>query len=112
MTTPAERYAAFRQRYADDGPALRSFRSLYDFELDDFQIDACRALEAVSKAEFLRVFPSVYRGTHVGHRAVSVRRARSVRVEAPDVVAYADGERVGAVPVDCEVRPGALRVIS
>ncbi|WP_327104577.1 DEAD/DEAH box helicase [Nonomuraea glycinis] len=46
MTTPAERYAAFRQRYADDGAALRSFRGLYDFELDDFQIDACRALEA------------------------------------------------------------------
>ncbi|MEV1177320.1 hypothetical protein AB0J09_53930, partial [Nonomuraea sp. NPDC049784] len=65
----------------------------------------------VSKAEFLRVFPSVYRGTHVGHRAVSMRRVRSVRLEAADVVAYADGERVGPAPVHCEVRPGALRVI-
>lgn len=66
---------------------------------------------AISKGEFLRVFPSVYRGTHVGHRAVSVRRVRSVRLEAADVVAYADGERVGPVPVECQVRPGALRVI-
>ncbi|MEV6860193.1 DEAD/DEAH box helicase [Streptosporangium subroseum] len=46
MTTPAERYAAFRQSQAESGPALTSFRGLYDFELDDFQLDACRALEA------------------------------------------------------------------
>ncbi|MFJ2033588.1 DEAD/DEAH box helicase [Streptosporangium sp. NPDC087985] len=46
MTTPAERYAAFRQSQADSGPALTSFRGLYDFELDEFQLDACRALEA------------------------------------------------------------------
>ncbi|MBG0833068.1 DEAD/DEAH box helicase [Planomonospora sp. ID67723] len=46
MTTPAERYAAFRQSQAESGPALTSFRALYDFQLDDFQLDACRALEA------------------------------------------------------------------
>ncbi|WP_245966611.1 DEAD/DEAH box helicase, partial [Sphaerisporangium album] len=46
MTTPAERYAAFRDKHAGSGPALTSFRGLYDFELDEFQLDACRALEA------------------------------------------------------------------
>jgi ATP-dependent RNA helicase HelY len=46
MTTPAERYAAFRETQVDDGPALGSFRGLYDFSLDEFQLDACRALEA------------------------------------------------------------------
>ncbi|GAA3308156.1 hypothetical protein GCM10020219_008690 [Nonomuraea dietziae] len=46
MTTPAERYAAFRDKHGDDGAALRSFRGHYEFELDDFQLDACRALEA------------------------------------------------------------------
>lgn len=46
MTTPAERYAAFREKHADDGAALKSFRGLYAFDLDDFQLDACRALEA------------------------------------------------------------------
>ncbi len=46
MTTPAERYAAFRQKHGNDGAALKSFRGLYDFALDDFQLDACRALEA------------------------------------------------------------------
>ncbi len=46
MSTPAERYAAFRQQQVESGPALTSFRGLYDFELDEFQLDACRALEA------------------------------------------------------------------
>jgi diacylglycerol kinase (ATP) len=81
-----------------------------DAQPDDGLLDVMM-VGAISKGEFLRVFPSVYRGTHVGHRAVSVRRVRSVRLEAADVVAYADGERVGPVPVECEIRPGALRVI-
>jgi ATP-dependent RNA helicase HelY len=46
MSTPAERYAAFRQEQTGHGPALASFRGLYDFDLDEFQLDACEALEA------------------------------------------------------------------
>src|SRR5580700_3343507 len=42
MTTPAERYAASRERQSD--PELAAFRRLYDFDFDDFQLDACRAL--------------------------------------------------------------------
>src|ERR687886_1860978 len=45
MTTPAERYAAHRQRMAVFTPALTEFQGLYDFDLDFFQVDACRALE-------------------------------------------------------------------
>jgi diacylglycerol kinase (ATP) len=78
---------------------------------DDGLLDVM-VLGAVSKAEFVRVFPRVYRGVHVDHPAVTVTRARKVRLEAPDVVAYADGERVGPGPVTCEIQPGALRVIS
>jgi ATP-dependent RNA helicase HelY len=42
MTSPAERYAASRGRKSD--PELASFRALYDFDFDDFQVAACRAL--------------------------------------------------------------------
>ncbi|MEU7747524.1 YegS/Rv2252/BmrU family lipid kinase [Nonomuraea sp. NPDC049158] len=82
-----------------------------DARPDDGLLDVM-ILEAVSTAEFVRVFPSVYRGSHVSHQAVSVRRVRSVRLEAPDVVAYADGERIGPSPITCEIQPGALRVIT
>ena len=43
MTSPAEQYAKSRvdQKY----PHLASFRGLYDFPLDDFQIEACKVVE-------------------------------------------------------------------
>ena len=43
--SPAERYAAARRRAAEQATALGSFRELYDFALDPFQIEACRAME-------------------------------------------------------------------
>jgi ATP-dependent RNA helicase HelY len=42
--SPADRYAAARGRRAEDGPDLTAFRALYDFDFDDFQVRACRAM--------------------------------------------------------------------
>ncbi|MGK5641148.1 DEAD/DEAH box helicase [Streptomyces sp. URMC 126] len=44
--SPAERYALAKRRAAEQATALAAFREMYDFELDAFQIDACKALEA------------------------------------------------------------------
>ncbi|MDI3407085.1 DEAD/DEAH box helicase [Streptomyces cavernicola] len=44
--SPAERYAAARKRAVEQATALASFREMYDFGLDPFQIEACQALEA------------------------------------------------------------------
>src|ERR1017187_2444109 len=47
MTTlgsPPDRYAAFIRGQQRDGPELAAFQALYDFEFDDFQLAACRAL--------------------------------------------------------------------
>src|SRR6266699_2167517 len=46
MTPPADRYAAFRERQSD--PEFASFRALYEFDFDDFQVVACGALSAGS----------------------------------------------------------------
>ena len=43
---------------------------------------------------------------------VTVYRAKKIRIEADAVVAYADGERLGALPIDVEVRQGALLVFA
>lgn len=45
--SPAERYTAFRSqsRSAAEHPELTSFREVIGFELDDFQVQACEALE-------------------------------------------------------------------
>ncbi|MFF3402408.1 DEAD/DEAH box helicase [Streptomyces sp. NPDC002659] len=44
--SPAERYAAARIRAVEEATALAPFRAMYEFELDPFQIEACRSLEA------------------------------------------------------------------
>ncbi|RSS44858.1 RNA helicase, partial [Streptomyces sp. WAC08241] len=44
--TPAEAYAAALARNAEQATALAPFREMYDFDLDPFQIEACKALEA------------------------------------------------------------------
>ena len=41
--SPAQRYAAFRQR-TEDGAEFAAFQGLYDFAFDDFQRRACQAL--------------------------------------------------------------------
>ena len=82
-----------------------------DASFDDGLLDVL-VLHRIPVPEFLRVFPSVYRGEHVGHRAVEVLRARKVRLEATGIVAYADGERFGPLPLDLEVVPGALTVLA
>ena len=66
----------------------------------------------IGRAEFVRVFPRVFSGRHVEHPRVHVHRAARVRVEAEGIVGYADGERVGSLPLTCEVVPGALRLLA
>ncbi|QTI44508.1 DEAD/DEAH box helicase [Streptomyces nojiriensis] len=44
--SPAERYAAARIRAAEEASALAPFREMYDFDLDPYQVEACKALEA------------------------------------------------------------------
>lgn len=41
--SPAEKYAAFKRD--KDYPVFRDFASLYDFGLDDFQVEACKEIE-------------------------------------------------------------------
>ncbi|WP_461021345.1 diacylglycerol kinase family protein [Thalassiella azotivora] len=84
-----------------------------DARYDDGLLDVL-VLRPVGKAEFVRVFPRVFAGSHVDHPQVSIRRARTVRLEPVDrrVVGYADGESVGPLPVVCEVVPGALTVLA
>jgi diacylglycerol kinase (ATP) len=65
-------------------------------------------LHPVSKIEFIKVFPTVFAGTHVSHPAVEIVRSKSVTIESK-AVAYADGERIGQLPVSAECIQSAAR---
>ncbi len=58
-------------------------------------------LHPISKLEFLKVFPRVFKGTHISHPQVEIVRSSKVRIEA-QAVAYADGERIGQLPIQAE----------
>jgi diacylglycerol kinase (ATP) len=83
--------------------------------LDDGLLDVV-IVAAIGKLELLRVFPGVFRGRHVAHRAVRLLRAGRVRVE-PDrpLVAHGDGEAIappGPGGLEFEARRAALRVVA
>jgi diacylglycerol kinase (ATP) len=63
-------------------------------------------LSPISKLEFIRVFPTVYSGAHVNHPEVNIYKTKKVRINS-DAIAYADGERIGALPVSAECVAGA-----
>lgn len=65
-------------------------------------------LHPISKLEFLKVFPRVFKGTHVSHPAVEIVRSKRVTIVA-DAVAYADGERIGSLPVGAECIPDVMQ---
>jgi diacylglycerol kinase (ATP) len=66
----------------------------------------------IGRAQFAGVFPRVFSGRHVDHPRVHLHRAAHVCVAADGIVGYADGERIGPLPLDCQVVPGALRLLA
>jgi diacylglycerol kinase (ATP) len=77
-----------------------------DADLHDGLLDIM-ILHPVSKFEFIKVFPTVYKGTHIEHPQVEIIRAKAIRIESR-AVAYADGERIGQLPVQVESLPKTL----
>ena len=80
----------------------------------DGLLDVC-VVGPVNRAEFLRTFPSVFRGAHVDHPQVTTWRGVDVTVEPIDtsnpVDLWASGEYAGPLPASLEPAPGALSVM-
>jgi diacylglycerol kinase (ATP) len=80
----------------------------------DGLLDVC-VVGPVSRVDFLRTFPSVFRGRHVDHPDVRTARGEHVTVEALDpdagVDLWASGEHAGPMPARLEPVAGALAVV-
>src|ERR1700753_3718810 len=115
MTTPAERYAASRERQSY--PELAAFRGLYDFDFDNFQLDACRALGTGHGV--LVAAPTGSGKTIVGEFAVHLALSQGRKcfyttpIKALSNQKYADltrrsgADRVGLLTGDNSVNPEA-----
>lgn len=77
--------------------------------VDDGLLDVA-VVGPMSKAELMRVYPRLFRGTHVTHPQYSRFRVSTVSVASAGLVAYADGERLGSLPLTVRAVPKALTV--
>lgn len=79
-------------------------------KVDDGELDLL-ILHEVSRGTLLRIFPGIFKGSHVHHHRVDALRAKSVLLDAHGQRAWGDGEPLGPSPLHIEVRPGSVQVV-
>jgi diacylglycerol kinase (ATP) len=68
-------------------------------------------VEPISRTTLVRVKPRIYAGTHVSHKAVKQERIKSITIDSPGIVCYADGEPLAPLPVRVEIAPRVLTLL-
>jgi diacylglycerol kinase (ATP) len=80
-------------------------------ELDDGLFDIM-IVGDISKPDFLASLPRLYKGTHITHRKVTMKRAKEIEITSKKNMALqADGELLGELPARVQVMPAALKII-
>ena len=64
-----------------------------------------------SRTKLIRLFPTVFKGTHVDLDTVTTARAKTATVECPGINAYADGDFACPLPVEVSAVSGALKIL-
>jgi diacylglycerol kinase (ATP) len=81
-----------------------------DAKADDGRFDVI-LIGDVTKADFVRTFPKLYRGKHLSHPKIEHLLGTRMRVDATiPLPIVLDGEQPGTTPVRFELVPSALRV--
>ncbi len=94
-----------------NGPSFGGgLRIAHGASIDDGWLDVV-IIKTMGKLDLVRTYPKLYTGGHTKHPQYEHHRVRSVTVAAPGIVAYADGERMGPLPLTVDVVPGALKVL-
>ncbi|QDQ98369.1 diacylglycerol kinase family protein [Tomitella fengzijianii] len=65
----------------------------------------------IPRRTLVRLFPTVFRGTHVRRPEVITTRARRIEISSPGINAYADGDNLGPLPAAITAVPRALRLL-
>jgi diacylglycerol kinase (ATP) len=78
---------------------------------DDALLDIC-VIRRMPRWKILYIFPSVYKGTHVNNKEVTLHRSKAVYVQSlRPMHLYADGNFMTTTPFRLEVVPKHLNVI-
>ena len=81
-----------------------------DADLTDGLLDVL-IIGDLSKPDLLWSLPRVYRGTHLTHPKVTMKRAREIEIQSAEVMfLQADGELLGGLPARFYILPAALNI--
>jgi diacylglycerol kinase (ATP) len=64
----------------------------------------------ISVATLLRIFPRIFKGSHVTHPKVTELRGQKLWIDAPTEQAWGDGEYLGLTPMELEIKPDSIQV--
>ena len=68
-------------------------------------------IDDLTKPDLLRSLPRIYRGTHLTHPKVIMKRAKEIEIRSTHKMSLqADGELLGEAPACFRVLPAALNV--
>lgn len=103
-------FTGYMAAAANSGRFGGGMRLAPDARLDDGLLDVVM-IEHISRLQFIRATPKVFKGTHVGEPNVHTRKATTVRLDADRPFAvYADGDEVARTPAVVTTLTGAINV--
>lgn len=111
---PREEADASIVTIANSGRLGGGMRLVPDARVDDGRIELA-TVTGLGRARLVRLFPRVFRGSHMGIEGFTVREARSVRIGCRDermLRSYGDGEPQRLLPLEASVLPGAIRILA
>ncbi|MFC4078012.1 diacylglycerol/lipid kinase family protein [Salinithrix halophila] len=77
----------------------------------DGLLDLC-CVHSLTKARFLQIIPSVFRGAHIHHPSVSLHRGETFTITSdPPLPIHADGEIIGKTPATIRIHPQSLSIL-
>ncbi|TYR81337.1 diacylglycerol kinase family lipid kinase [Priestia megaterium] len=80
-------------------------------ESNDGLFDIC-IVQGMSKLEFLRIFPLVFKGNHINSPFIKIIRGKELEIYSPTpLLVQGDGEAIGQTPARIRIERSALYVI-
>jgi YegS/Rv2252/BmrU family lipid kinase len=81
-----------------------------DANLTDGLLDVL-IIDDISKPDLLWSLPRVYKGTHLTHPKVTMKRAREIEIQSEELLPLqADGELLGGLPARFSILPAILNI--
>ncbi len=83
-----------------------------DADLADGLLDVL-IIGDISKADLLWSLPRIYKGTHLTHPKVTMKRAKEIEIRSRDetMLLQADGDLLGELPARFRVLPSSLNIV-